>query len=117
MSNFTVAIPDDLLADAKVVAAKAGTSLNAILRTLLEGYVRNERGPLTGNYEILFRYSLGQISEKEAVKELHLDDINLLGVLTVKAGLPLPRLSLEETASMKKNFGEMIDRFGIGDAA
>lgn len=112
MANFTVAIPDDLLADAKVAAAKAGTSLNAIIRTLLEGYVRNERAPLTGNYEILFRYSIGQISEQDAVEELHLDDSDALHALTVQAGLALPRLSLEETAAMKRKFGEMIDRFG-----
>ena len=112
MSNFTAAIPDDLLADAKVCAAKAGTSVNAIIRLLLEGYTRNESAPLTGNYEILFRYSLGQIPEREAVEELHLNDRDSLNALTVQAGLPLPRLSLEETAAMKKWFGEMIDRFG-----
>jgi plasmid stability protein len=112
MSNFTVAIPDDLLADAKVCAAKAGTSVNSIIRQLLEGYVRNESTPLSGNYEILFKYSLGQIPERTAMKELHLDDEESLSALTIQAGLPLPRLSLEETAVMQKNLGEMIDRFG-----
>lgn len=112
MSNFTVAIPDDLLTDAKVCAAKAGTSVNSIIRQLLEGYVRNEHVPLSGNYEILFRYSLGQISAHIATQELHLDDEKTLRTLTIQAGLPLPRLSLEETAAMQKNFGEMIDRFG-----
>lgn len=112
MSNFTVAIPDDLLSDAKVCAAKAGTSVNSIIRVLLEGYVRNECVPLSGNYEILFKYSLGQIPEHKAIKELHLDDSETLNALTIQAGLPLPRLSLEETDAMQKTFGKMIDRFG-----
>jgi hypothetical protein len=46
------------------------------------------------------------------MKELHLDDEESLSALTIQAGLPLPRLSLEETAVMQKNLGEMIDRFG-----
>lgn len=112
MPNFTIAIPDDLLADATACAEKTGASLDSIVRQLLEGYVRNESVPLSGNYEILFRYSLGRISERVAMRELHLDDEETLSALTIQAGLPLPRLSLGETAAMQKNFGEMIDRFG-----
>ncbi|WP_031409501.1 ribbon-helix-helix domain-containing protein [Thiomonas sp. FB-Cd] len=112
MANFTVAIPDELLSQAKVVAARTDTSVNAIIRQLLEGYVRNESSPLSGNYEILFKYSLGQISEHNAMKELHLDDVETLALMTIQAGFPLPRLSLPETAAMQKNFGDMVDRFG-----
>ena len=39
MSNFAVAIPDDLLMDAKVMAAKTDTSLNSIIRLLLEAFI------------------------------------------------------------------------------
>jgi len=112
MPNFTIAIPDDLFADATACAEKTGASLDSIIRQLLEGYVRNESVPLSGNYEILFRYSLGQVPENGAMREPHLDDEAALSALMIQAGLPLPRLSLEETAAMQKNFGEMIDRFG-----
>ena len=114
MSNFTVAIPDDLLADAKVCAAKAGTSLNSIIRVLLEGFVRNASAPLSGNSEILFKYSLGQISDQKAMKLLHLESEEVLRLMTLHAGLPIPRLSDQENEVMSKKFGEMIHRFGAG---
>ena len=112
MSNFTVAIPDDLLTDAKVMVAKTGTSVNSIIRVLLDGFVKNERNALSGNYEILLKYSLGQISTAKAVNLLHLADAQALKVLTIQSGLPLPRLSLQEEEAMQKRFGEMLDRFG-----
>lgn len=112
MTNFTVAIPDDLLADAKVCAAKTGTSVNSIIRVLLEGFVKNENSPLSGNYEILFKYSLGQITGQKAMKLLHLDDDEVLRLMVLHAGLPLPRLSESENEAMSKKFGEMVERFG-----
>lgn len=112
MSNFTVAIPDDLLADAKIAAAKAGTSVNSVIRTLLEGFVRNESGPLTGNFEIIFRYSIGKLTAAKAVQELHLDTDEQLRAMTLQSGLPLPRLSINETDGMEKHFGTMVERFG-----
>ena len=110
MSNFTVAIPDDLLTNAKVMAAKAGTSVNALIRTLLDGFVQNESSPMSGNFEILLQYSLGQITPKKAVKLLHLEDEAALEKVTRQAGFPIPRLSLQETDSMQKRFGEMLDK-------
>lgn len=110
MSNFTVAIPDELLTDAKVMAAKSGTSLNAIIRALLEGFVQKESSSMTGNFEILLQYSLGQLSAKGAVKKLHLDDESTLNLMTRSAALPLPRLSLEENEAMRKRFGEMLNK-------
>ena len=110
MSNFTVAIPDDLLTDAKVMAAKTGTSLNSIIRLLLDGFIKNECTPLSGNYEILLKYSLGQFTAKKTMKLLHLSSGAELDDLTLNSGLPLPRLSLQETESMQKRFGNMLDK-------
>jgi len=110
MSNFTVAIPDDLLTNAKVMAAKAGTSVNALIRTLLDGFVQNESSPMSGNFEILLQYSLGQITPKKAIKLLHLEDDAALEKITLQAGFPVPRLSLQETDNMQKRFGEMLDK-------
>lgn len=110
MSNFTVAIPEDLLTDAKVMAAKAGTSVNAIIRNLLDGFVKNESAPMTGNFEILLQYSLGQLTAKKAVKLLHMENEEKLQSLTLQAGFPLPRLSLQENDVMQKRFGAMLDK-------
>jgi plasmid stability protein len=108
MSNFIVAIPDELLTDAKVMAAKTGTSLNAIIRSLLDGFVQSESSPMAGNFELLLKYSLGQLTAKQTIKLLHLKDEAALHVLTLKAGFPLPRLSIQETEIMKKRFSEML---------
>ena len=110
MSNFTVAIPDDLLTNAKVMAAKAGTSVNALIRTLLDGFVQNESSPMSGNFEILLKYSLGQITPMKAVKLLHLEDEAALEKITLQAGVPIPKLSLQETDNMQKRFAEMLDK-------
>lgn len=110
MSNFTVAIPDDLLTDAKVMAAKAGTSVNALIRALLDGFVQNESSPMSGNLEILLQYSLGQLTAKKATKLLHLDNEDALNSLTLNAGFPAPRLSLQDSESMQKRFGSMLDK-------
>jgi hypothetical protein len=110
MSNFTVAIPDDLLTDAKVMAAKSGTSVNALICTLLEGFVKNKSSPMSGNFDILLQYSLGQITPRKAVKLLHLEDDATLNRVTLQAGFPIPRLSLQETDNMQRRFGEMLDK-------
>ena len=113
MSNFTVAIPDELLTDAKVMAAKSGTSLNAIIRTLLDGFVQHRSSLMTGNFEILLQYSLGQITAKNAVKQLHLEDNDVLNLMTRRSGLPLPRLPMEENEAMRQRFSEMLDKAKI----
>lgn len=110
MSNFTVSIPDDLLTEAKVVAARSGVSLNAIIRNLLEGVVQNTSVSMSGNFEILMKYSLGQVSAKRAGILLHLEDESLLVDMTKKAGLPIPTIALREAESMRKRFGKMLDQ-------
>jgi len=109
-TNFTVAIPDDLLTAAKVMAAKSGTSLNSIIRNLLDGFVNYGSAPLSGNYEILLKYSLGQIAGKRAIKSLHLESDVELNALTIQAGFPLPRVSLQENEDMKQRFHQMLER-------
>tara|TARA_B100000686_G_C16764886_1_gene961127 strand:- start:424 stop:645 length:222 start_codon:yes stop_codon:yes gene_type:complete len=43
MGNLTLAIDDDLLRKARVRAAEQGTSVNAVVRTLLNGYAAADR--------------------------------------------------------------------------
>ena len=112
MANFTVAIPDELLAKSKVVAALAETSVNALIRALLEGHIESSSSALSGNYQILFRYSIGKITEEKALALLQQPDRERLHNLVRHAGLPLPRLDLQEAKKMQETFSEMIDRFG-----
>jgi hypothetical protein len=115
MPKFTVAIPEELLRDAKAMAAKTGTSMSAIVRLLLEGFVKSEAPPLSGNYEILLKYSLGQLSAPRAAHMLHLETDTELNALALQAGFPLPRLALQETEAMQKRFGEMLDMAETND--
>jgi hypothetical protein len=117
MASITIEIPDALLSDAQAVAERANTPIEVIIGQLLEGYVQHLATRLPGNYEILFQYSLGRITEARATAALHLDDAEHLKWLTLQAGLPVPRLSLQESAAMQMHFAEMIDRFGkLGSA-
>ena len=68
---------------------------------------------MTGNFEILLQYSLGQITAKNAVKQLHLEDNDALNLMTRNSGLPLPRLSMEENEAMRQRFSEMLDKAKI----
>ena len=43
MANLTLAIDDDLLRRARVRAAEQGTSVNAVVRELIEGYFSSDR--------------------------------------------------------------------------
>lgn len=109
MSNFTVSIPDELLSRAKIVAAMTNTSINATIRSLLERHVQLLEKPLSGNYEILFKYSLGNINEDAVIRDLHLGSSEDLKILVLQAGLPLPRISLEEQKEMQDRFAKVLD--------
>ena len=43
MANLTLAIDDDLLRRARVRAAEQGTSVNAVVRELIEGHSSSDR--------------------------------------------------------------------------
>jgi plasmid stability protein len=42
MKNITLAVPDDILERARVIAARKNTSINEVVRKHLEQMVRNE---------------------------------------------------------------------------
>ncbi len=69
---------------------------------------------MTGNYDILLKYSLGELTASQAMRRLHItDDEQALNKLTIDANLPLPKLSIEETDAMSKRFGELLDKAGV----
>ena len=50
MANLTLAIDEDLLRRARVRAAEQGTSVNAVVRQLIEGYSSSDRAENAVSY-------------------------------------------------------------------
>jgi hypothetical protein len=88
--NFTGAVDPVLLPRAKVVAAKAQTSINAELRCLVETF---EAGEASGNqdFRALFAFSPGRSDEPSTLRALGIDSAEDLFLLMVQAHLPMPR--------------------------
>jgi hypothetical protein len=101
--NFTGAVDRDLLKRAKVIAAKADTSINALfnaeLRYLVETF---EAGETAGNqnFRVLLDFSLGRVDDQAAMSTLNLDSEEDLFLLMTQAHLPMPRLSAAVTQGM-----------------
>lgn len=101
--NFTGSIDRDLLKRAKVLAAQADTSVNALfnaeLRYLVETYEAS-RNHGNDNFRILVDFSLGRLDDLSAMKRLGLDSEEDLFLLMAQARLPMPRLPEEVTRAM-----------------
>jgi hypothetical protein len=101
--NFTGAVDRELLKRAKIVAAKAETSVNALfnaeLRYLVETF---EAAEATGNqnYRSLLDFSLGRIDDLAAMAVLGIDSEEDLFLLITQARLPMPRLPAATTQGM-----------------
>jgi len=109
--KFTGSVDRDLLKRAKIIAAKADTSVNALfnaeLRYLVETY---EAAEYQGNenYKRLLDFSLGRITD-EAVKQLLLIDSDEdLFLMMAQAHLPMPRLSDKETNRMVESLSQLL---------
>lgn len=92
--NITFALDDTLVSAAKVVAAKQGTSINALVRTALEQQVALEAetsaGGASGVLQTLVDYSMGRLPRSVAQQRLGLDDYSQLQLLLNAAHLPHP---------------------------
>lgn len=101
--NFTGSVDRDLLKRAKVIAAKADTSINALfnaeLRYLVETFEASES---TGNqnFRVLLDFSLGRLADDEAMRNLGIDSEEDLFLLMTQAHLPMPRLADATTRDM-----------------
>ena len=101
--NFTGAVDRDLLKRAKIIAAKTGTSVNALFNAELRHLVETfEAAEATGNqnYRRLLDFSLGRLAGDEAMRTLGLDSEEDLFLLMAQAHLPMPRLPEAETRDM-----------------
>ncbi|WP_291325281.1 MULTISPECIES: hypothetical protein [unclassified Acidovorax] len=101
--NFTGSVDRDLLKRAKVIAAKADTSINALfnaeLRYLVETF---EAAEISGNqnFRALLDFSLGRIGDGETLAALGIDSQEDLFLLMAQAHLPMPRIADAETQHM-----------------
>lgn len=105
--NVTIALERDLLRQAKVIAARYDTSVNALLRNYLAhltelGVV--EHRPAGGNVETLFRFSMGLMPRNAAMRSLGVSDYGLLIRLMNAAGLPLPSVPIQSRKAMVDTF-------------
>ena len=109
MPNVTFSIDDDLLRQSKMAALQMDASLNAIVRTLLDGFVKSvgSANDVTGNYRKLFDFSLGRIPYRRLMSELHIDSDEDLFLMMCSAGLPMPTLSKEELDKAAKIFTQL----------
>ena len=101
--NFTGSVDRDLLKRAKVLAAKADTSINALfnaeLRYLVETFEAAERSG-NQNFRSLLDFSLGRIGDREALDALGIDSQEDLFLLMAQAHLPMPRVPEAQTQRM-----------------
>lgn len=110
--NFTAAIDRDLLKRAKVLAAKADTSVNALfnaeLRYLVETFEAAETAG-NQNFLILLDFSLGRRDDRETMAALGIDSDEDLFLLMAQAHLPMPRLSESATRAMVDKLNALAD--------
>jgi len=101
--NFTGSVDRALLKRAKVIAAKADTSINALfnaeLRYLVQTYEAAEAAG-TQNFRTLLDFSLGRSNDRAAMTALGIDSDEDLFLLLAQVRLPMPRLPEEATRQM-----------------
>jgi len=109
--NFTGAVDRDLLKRAKIVAAKAETSVNALfnaeLRHLVETY---ESAEALGNqnFRALLAFSLGRCNDRQTMQSLGIDSEEDLFLLMAQAHLPMPRLPDAATRAMVAELDDLV---------
>ena len=109
--NFTGSVDRDLLRRAKVVAAKADTSINALfnaeLRYLVETFEASEASG-NRNFKTLLDFSLGRTNDHAAMSALGIDSEEDLFLLMAQARLPMPRLPDASTRGMVDSLNALV---------
>lgn len=109
--NFTGSVDRALLKRAKIIAAKADTSINALfnaeLRYLVETFEAAEASG-NQNYRSLLDFSLGRIDDHTVMDALGIDNQEDLFLLMTQAHLPMPRLPDEEAGRMVESLNALV---------
>ena len=108
--NFTGSVDRELLKRAKIIAAKSGTSVNALfnaeLRSLVETFEAAEKN-VNQNFRTLLDFSLGRIDGSTAKDALGIDSEEDLFLLMAQARVPMPRLPEARTLHMVDTLNAM----------
>lgn len=108
--NFTGSVDRALLKRAKVIAAKADTSINALfnaeLRYLVETFEAAEASG-NQNFRALLDFSLGRSDDQATMQALGIDSQEDLFLLMAQAHLPMPRLADAQTQEMVESLNAL----------
>lgn len=122
---MTFQLDDELLRQAKVLAANRDTSVTQLVREGLEQQIAFagplERTGAAGTYETLVAYALGQVPRAAAMERLGIGYYGDLLALLGAAGLPTPTVPAATRAEMVADMlsvlraaGESIPERGRG---
>lgn len=111
--NITMSLDDELIAAAKSLAARRGTSVTGLVRSALEHQVAVDRqitaSGSSGVLQTLTAYSTGRLPRAVAMKELGIEDYGALLQLMNAAGLPHPIVPLAVRKTMAQKMVAMLD--------
>lgn len=114
--NITMSLDDELLAAAKSLAARRGTSVTGLVRAALEHQVAvDEQIAASGSSGVLRTlsdYSIGKIPRSFAMKELGIQDYGSLLRLMNAVGLPLPIVPISIRRAMAQKMVAMLGGHG-----
>jgi hypothetical protein len=109
--NVKVSVNRDLLKRAKVIATKSQASVNVLLdaqlRYLLETFESVEQSG-NENDTVLLDFSLGRITDEQAMRLLLIDSEEDLFLRMAQARLPMPRRPKKETNNMRAALRKLL---------
>ena len=110
--NITFALDEQLIAAAKLVAARHDTSISALVRTSLEHQVALDAEAAasgdSGVMQELIDYSMGRSPRAVTMGVLGIDDYGVLLRLLSAANLPHPLVPLSKRHAMAAGMVKMI---------
>jgi hypothetical protein len=110
--NITFALDEQLIAAAKLLAARQNTSISALVRASLEQQVALDTevasGGTSGVLQALIDYSMGRRPRTVTMDALGLDDYGSLLRLLNAAQLPHPLVPLAKRQAMAADMAQMV---------
>ncbi len=109
--NFTGAVDKELLRRAKIIAAKANTSINVLLNAELRHFVETYEAAEAAenqNFKALLDFSLGRVNDTNTKEALGIDSDEDLFLLMSQAHLPMPRLPAARTQAMVNSLHALL---------
>ncbi len=110
--NITMSLDEELLAAAKSLAARRGTSVTGLVRSALEQQIavadQIAASGSSGVLQTLAGYSMGKLPRSVTMKELGIEDYGSLLQLMKAAGLPFPIVPISTRNAMAKKMVNLL---------